>query len=278
MKILLISGHGAGDVGALGCGYRECDLTRELVNLIAYKLKAFATVDIYSQDRNAFYDCQNGRFSIGKYDYVLEVHFNSATNSSAHGTEIYVTSQEREITVEDKIMQNIGQFFTVRGVKATDFLVIKTVKNKGISSALLETCFISNREDMNTYQTNKDAIANAVVNGIVEGFSLNSVLASPKEEKPVQNQGSTNQDIPNDFVSEKAKFTVTVNEGIYFRDEPTLKSSITGSYEKGESVCYDGYVVREGYAWISWISVSTGKRRWMPVREMKTMEAWGTFE
>ena len=35
MKILLIAGHGAGDTGASGCGYKETNLTRELVNLIA---------------------------------------------------------------------------------------------------------------------------------------------------------------------------------------------------------------------------------------------------
>ena len=39
MKILLISGHGAGDVGAVGNGYREADLTREVVNLLAPKLR-----------------------------------------------------------------------------------------------------------------------------------------------------------------------------------------------------------------------------------------------
>lgn len=38
MKILLISGHGAGDCGAIGNGYKEADLTRELVKLIDNEL------------------------------------------------------------------------------------------------------------------------------------------------------------------------------------------------------------------------------------------------
>ena len=42
MKILLIAGHGAGDTGASGCGYKETNLTRELVNLIAPKLRKYA--------------------------------------------------------------------------------------------------------------------------------------------------------------------------------------------------------------------------------------------
>lgn len=181
MKILLISGHGAGDVGACGCGYQEYALTRELVNNIAPKLRKYATVDVYDQNRNAFYDCQNGTFSIGAYDYVLEVHFN-AFNGSAHGTEIYVTDREKAVTVEQEIMKNMGNFFTLRGdagVKVTNFLVINTVKSKGISSALIETCFIDNQDNMNVYLSNKDAVATAIVNGIVTGFGLGEA------EKPV---------------------------------------------------------------------------------------------
>ena len=94
MKILLIAGHGAGDPGASGCGYKEANLTRELVNLIAPKLRKYATVDVYNENRSAFYDVQNGTFKIGKYDYVLEVHFN-AFNGSGHGTEIFVTDSEQ---------------------------------------------------------------------------------------------------------------------------------------------------------------------------------------
>ena len=62
MKILLIAGHGAGDQGASGCGYKEVNLTRELVNLIVPKLRKYATVDVYNVNRSAFYDVQNGTF------------------------------------------------------------------------------------------------------------------------------------------------------------------------------------------------------------------------
>lgn len=177
-KILLISGHGAGDVGACGCGYQEYALTRELTNLVAKYLREYATVDIYNQNRNAFYDCQNGTFNIGKYDYVLEIHFN-AFNGQAYGTEIFVTSSEKYTTVEQEIMNNMGEFFVKRGgtgVKVTDFLVIRTIKNRGISSALIETCFIDNAKDMATYKANMTKIAIAIVNGMVKGFGLGELI------------------------------------------------------------------------------------------------------
>lgn len=185
MKILLISGHGAGDVGACGCGYQEYALTRELVNNITPRLRKYATVDVYDQNRNAFYDCQNGTFNIGAYDYVFEVHFNACVNDQngngqTTGTEIYVTSSEEAVTVEQSIINKVASCgLRNRGVKVADFLVIRTVKNKGISSALIETCFIDDRDDMNVYVAKKNEIAQAITNGIVEGFGLGEA------EKPV---------------------------------------------------------------------------------------------
>lgn len=190
MKILLISGHGAGDPGASGNGYDEADLTRELVNIIAPKLRNYATVDVYNQDRNAFKDVEAGKFKVGSYDYALEVHFNSFSNSNAHGTECYVTSREEGITVEQAIMKRLGKYFTLRdndsvfdGVKRTNFLVINTLKSRGISGALLETCFISNSTDMKVYQASKNQIADDIVAGIVEGFGLaGSTQPTPKPD------------------------------------------------------------------------------------------------
>lgn len=177
MKILLISGHGASDPGAVGNGYKEADLTRELVNLIAPKLRSYARVDVYDQERNAFQDVINGKFKVGQYDYALEIHFNAFATSVAHGTEIYVTSKEKGTSVEMSIIRKMGMYFPVRGggVKVKDFAVISNLKNKGISSALLEVCFITNTNDMRVYQGSKNAIARDIVAGIVRGFGLKPI-------------------------------------------------------------------------------------------------------
>lgn len=183
MKILLISGHGAGDVGAVGNGYKEADLTREVVNLLASKLRQYAEVDIYDQSRNAYDDVNKGNLAVNfaNYNYVFEVHFN-AFNGQAYGTEIWVTREEAKTSVEEKIMNKLSNLFTVRGVKRKNFNVIAKARRNGVSSALIETCFIDNANDMKIYQANKDAICQAICEGIAEGFGLkkstNNVQAS----------------------------------------------------------------------------------------------------
>lgn len=60
------------------------------------------------------------------------------------------------------------------------------------------------------------------------------------------------------------------NDTIYFRNYPKVSfdNPIKGSYLKGESVNYDKVVRTNHYVYISWTSVSTGERRYMPIREI----------
>lgn len=196
MNILILNGHGAGDSGALGNGYKEADLTRELADLVVSKLNTYAKVYRYPRERNAYKDIKNGVFTkylpiaFDKIDYAFEIHFN-AFDGNAKGTEIYITKLEKGYSVEQAIVNNIASIgFSNRGVKRSDFLVIKTLKNKGVSSALLETCFIDNANDMKTYQEHKNDIAQAIVNGIVERFGLNGTF-KPVEPTPPQLAEST---------------------------------------------------------------------------------------
>ena len=192
MNILLMNGHGGNpyDSGATGNGYKEAVLTRELADLVEEKLKKYATVKRYPKERNAFADVQNGTFEshvpggIKNIGYAFEIHFNAFKKSESKdgamkGSECYVTSAEKGITVEQKIMKNLSEFFPLRdndsifdGVKRSNFAVIQTCKNYGVSGALLETCFIDDADDISVYQSNKNAIAEAIVNGIAEGFGL----------------------------------------------------------------------------------------------------------
>ena len=47
MKIGLISGHGAGDCGACGCGFAEADLTIELVKILEDKFNVLSNSPVF---------------------------------------------------------------------------------------------------------------------------------------------------------------------------------------------------------------------------------------
>lgn len=175
LRILLIAGHGAGDPGAIGYG-TEATETRRVVNELKSLFAGYnVQVDVYNQNRNAYDDIGNGSLQVNfaDYDYVFEIHFNSAANQEATGVEIWVTPSEQGITVEQAIVNKVSALgYPNRGVKREDFRVIRTAKNKGTSAALIETCFISNQGDMNRYNSNFTKVCNAMVEGIAEGFGL----------------------------------------------------------------------------------------------------------
>lgn len=176
LKILLIAGHGGGDPGACSNYGVEATETRRVVNMLKSQFKGYeVSVDVYPIDRNAYADIGNGclQVNFANYDYVLEVHFNSAANIEATGVEVWVTPIENGITVEQAIVNKISALgYSNRGVKREDFRVIRTAKNKGVSAALIETCFISNNGDMNRYNNNFSKVCNAIAEGIAEGFGL----------------------------------------------------------------------------------------------------------
>jgi hypothetical protein len=171
MNILLIAGHGAGDPGACAQGYEEADLTREVVSILADKLEGYADVEVYPIEHSAYHDLSIGDLQVNwtDYDYVLEVHFNAG---GGEGTEIYVTRIEEGTDAEECIMNHLENYFTVRGVKRMNFNVIYSAKKAGVSSALLETCFIDSESDMDTYENDTDGVVQAIADGIIEAFGL----------------------------------------------------------------------------------------------------------
>ena len=180
MKILLIAGHGGNpyDAGACANGYKEAELTREFVKLLKPILSNYAEVDIADTSKNWYEHLVRNTFNFKLYDYVLEIHFNACVNDTkgngqTTGTEMYVTKSEKGCAVEEKVLKHISALgLKNRGVKPQNFRVISRVKSQGVSSALLEICFIDDLDDMRIYLAKKKEVAEAVAKGIAEGFNL----------------------------------------------------------------------------------------------------------
>ena len=224
LKILLISGHGADDPGACSNYGIERDETRKVVNRLKQLLANYMTVTVYPQDRNCYADVVNGtvQVNMSAFDYVFEVHFNSGV-SKAHGTEIWVTPQEDSTKVEQVIVNKVADLgFTNRGVKSEQFAVISYAKRQGVSSALIETCFISNQSDMQTYNSKFEQVCQAMANGILEGFGI--------PYKSTIQQTITKIDYKGD--------DVMFNEGFYLKKYPDVAAAVKkGVFTSG----YDHY-------------------------------------
>ena len=181
MNILLISGHGAGDPGAVGNDKREADETRKVTAELQYILSQYCNVALYPTDRNAYQDYRSGTLAsvaqFAKYDYVLEVHFNalsaSTVDGKTKGVEIYVPVSETNTTVEQSIVNSVSKCgLTNRGVKKYNWAVISKSKQSGTKAALLEVCFIDDADDMRVYTQKFSQITQAIANAIIAGFSL----------------------------------------------------------------------------------------------------------
>ena len=119
----------------------------------------------------------NKTAQFARYDYVLEIHFNAVTASTADGktkgTEIYVTTAEPSTAVEQAMVAAIAAVgLTNRGVKRNNWAVINQARRAGASSALLEICFIDDPDDMNVYKAKQADIVEAIAMSIIDGFGL----------------------------------------------------------------------------------------------------------
>ena len=203
MKILLISGHGAGDPGAVskinGVNYKEAEETRRVTSALKNALDGYCDVTIYPTDRNAFDDYKKGTLlsvaQFSKYDYVLEIHFNAfasgPSDAKTKGVECYVTNAEKTTKVEEDICRKVSAVgLTNRGVKRYNWSVINSARRTGVSSALLEVCFIDDPDDMTVYTKNFQKIIDGIANAVISGFGLE------KEEDDSMKIYKTLADVP----------------------------------------------------------------------------------
>lgn len=200
-RLLVMAGHGRNvdgswDPGAVGCGYQEANLARELRDLIkAAADQAGVPCDV-APDRNHYsYFKAGGQYDVSAYNYVLEIHFNASATADQSGdgikkgSMVYIDQSETGHSVEDVILSNL---YSLGSRQAWDGVVVaqrqwpsglmvqSRIRAQGVSHAVLETCFITDWDDVSWYLANKTKIASAIVAGIQQGFGLNyAVVTKP---------------------------------------------------------------------------------------------------
>lgn len=114
------------------------------------------------------------------------------------------------------------------------------------------------------------------------GVRLEGLVNRRRKEVELFNTPVVNDEL---VVKEYAETgTFYPNTTIFFRNAPfidNLINPIQGNYSYGEYVHYDYVVITSKYVYISWISASTGIRRYMPIREYHLGnygQMWGRIE
>ena len=162
-KYLIVAGHGEGDPGAVGNGYKEADLTREFSEILYRNMKILnedVTLYPFSKD---LYQQRNIAEISKNYDEIIEVHYNAAT-SSAEGAEVLIHKNAKADNVDKACLSALGEFFVNRGFKERDDLF--NMNNCICAYRLLEICFITNKKDIEIYQKNKEEIGKKMAENI----------------------------------------------------------------------------------------------------------------
>lgn len=177
--IILDPGHGGKDPGTVKGSASEKAITLKVSTLAKKKLEAAGakvlmtrTGDTYPtlQDRVDFTNANYG-------EIFVSVHVNSASNTSAQGTETYYAVSTGDMYQEDvdlatfvnnQIVKNLNM--KNRGVKEQQYYVIR---NMLIPSILVELGFLTNSEDNNKLTNDQyvELFAESIYKGILQYYT-----------------------------------------------------------------------------------------------------------
>lgn len=168
-RVFIIAGHGAGDPGAVGNGYQEAERVRALAN----RIKALGGDNVMLGDtsRNWYEDRGISSLSIPKDYQIVELHMDSNQSASPHGGHVVIYSGYSPDAYDTALANFIGSILPGRAsliVGRSDLANPKRAANRGYGYRLIECGFITNAEDVNTFNSRMDELAT----GILASFGI----------------------------------------------------------------------------------------------------------
>lgn len=152
--LYVICGHGAGDPGSEGNGYKEANVTRQ----VGQKLKELGGKNVALLDTSINW-YKSGRVNsdlkkqVGN-NPVIELHLD-AGSPSAKGGHVIIKAGTNPDSYDNKLVSLCKSFFPGRSevlVKRSDLANVNRAYNCGINYRLIEICFITNAADIKKLQ------------------------------------------------------------------------------------------------------------------------------
>lgn len=226
---------GSGAVGIVN----ESIVDREIKDAVIAKLRALG---------HTVYDCtcENGgsatevlkdicnKANAHTVDLDVSIHLN-CYNGSAKGTEVLVYKLGGKAEQYAKnIVNSIAELgYTNRGVKVrNDLYYLKHTKNTAL---LIETFFCDNQEDVNRY--NLDAMANAIVKGIIGEVTSSTEVPTPQPSEPDSGYSAdTYEIIASDLIVRKTPGGSTVGHAGLTSDGKKHDKDNDGALDRGTRI------------------------------------------
>ena len=174
MKVFLNAGHapnGNPDPGACGFGLRECDVAKNVADLVVGYLTAAGVEVVGCLQSDSLHEVVSASNSADA-DVFISIHCN-ACNSVAQGTEVwhYYSSEEGEKLAQCIQNQIVDALATVdRGVKGAKPGVngLYVLSNTDAVAVLVELAFIDHAGDAELLRSQQDEFARAIARGVTD--------------------------------------------------------------------------------------------------------------
>ena len=174
MRVFLNPGHapdGNPDPGACGYGLRECDVAKNVADLVAGYLIAAGVEVVVNLQSDSLHEVVSSSNRAGA-DVFISIHCN-ACNGMAQGTEVwhYYSSDEGEKLAQCIQNQIVDALGTVdRGVKGAKPNVngLYVLSNTDAVAVLVELAFIDHVGDAELLNSRQDEFARAIARGVTD--------------------------------------------------------------------------------------------------------------
>lgn len=197
MNICVSIGHGKSakggyDSGALGGGYQEFKISREIGKYIGEVFKGYdCKADVINYDATLYLTDRIAHVNKHGYDLAMEIHLNA---SGGTGSEVYYKHKSATgKKLAGAISKSIANTFGIRDrgarvkinpTNGTDYFGF--VRSCKCESLLIETVFIDTASDRKHVETaaGQRQCAEAIVKAIADFYGIKKKAVKPSESKP----------------------------------------------------------------------------------------------
>lgn len=182
-KIFVIAGHGAGDPGAVGCGYSEA----ERVRVLASRIKDLGGDNVMLGDTSRDYYADNGitTLNIPKDYQIIELHMDAGV-ASARGGHVIINAGFTPDAYDNALVNMIAKILPGRSqmiVQRNNLANPARAAARGYSYRLVEFGFITNATDVSIFNSKMDEIACGVLNAFGIATTGNTINTENKGEE-----------------------------------------------------------------------------------------------